>query len=95
MVKSGLIFGVAAFVLVRGVTLITPFCGVCLGLFNILWIALFGLVSGALWYLVKGKNQLVPNLPPHPPSLPVISECHLIELSTRPKLAVACISQPR
>lgn len=162
MVKSGMIFGVLAFVLILGVTLISPFCGICLGLviglaagyvagvfgkpassseavkmgaiagaiagalglvgqiiggvlisavvnpatleqfyktfglpnvsltqtqittsqllaagcigaFNILWMAIFGLAGGALWYQLRGKNQTVTVLPPQQPIPPSFS----------------------
>lgn len=159
MVKSGLIFGVVAFVLILLVTLLSPFCGICLGLvigiaagyvagvfgkpvsssesvkmgaiagviagaiglvgqliggvlnsmvvnpaaleqfyktfglpnisltqsqittsqllaagcvglFNILWMAVFGLAGGALWYQIRGKNQPMTVLPPQNPVTP-------------------------
>ncbi len=43
---------------------------VCVGLFNIAWMAVFGLAGGALWYQVRGKNQPVTVLPPQPPVPP-------------------------
>ncbi len=159
MVKSGLIFGVVAFVLILGITLLSPFCGICLGLviglaagyvsgsfskppsstdsirmgaiagaiagvfglagqiiggvlnsmvvnpatleqfyktfgipnvsltqtqitssqllaagcvglFNVAWMAIFGLAGGALWYQVRGKNQPVTMQPPQTPIPP-------------------------
>jgi hypothetical protein len=42
----------------------------CIGLFNILWMAAFGLAGGALWYQVRGKNQAATILPPQPPVPP-------------------------
>ncbi len=42
----------------------------CIGLFNVLWMAIFGLAGGALWYQVRGKNQPMAVIPPQPPSPP-------------------------
>jgi hypothetical protein len=39
---------------------------VCIGLFDILWMALLGVAGGALWYQLSGKNQAGANLPPQP-----------------------------
>jgi hypothetical protein len=46
--------------------------GLCLGLFNIGWMAVLGLAGGAFWYQMIGKNQTgIVNQPqePMPPSL--------------------------
>jgi hypothetical protein len=42
----------------------------CTGLFNILWMAVFGLAGGALWYQVVGKKQEMSIIPPQPPVTP-------------------------
>ncbi len=42
----------------------------CIGLFNVLWMAIFGLAGCALWYQVRGKKQQVTVLPPQPPIPP-------------------------
>ena len=44
--------------------------GVCLGLFDILWMALLGIAGGALWYQISGKNQTSTILPPQQPIPP-------------------------
>lgn len=44
----------------------------CIGLFDIAWMALLGLVGGALWYSISGKNQTPTVLPPQqtiPPAM--------------------------
>ena len=44
---------------------------VCIGIFNIVWMALLGLAGGAIWYQVKGKNQsttVIIQQPPVPPA---------------------------
>ena len=43
---------------------------VCIGLFDILWMALLGVAGGALWYQVSGKNQAGSSLPPQQPVPP-------------------------
>jgi hypothetical protein len=45
---------------------------VCVGLFNVIWMAILGVVGGALWYQIKGKNQTVMVLPPQEPIPPSI-----------------------
>ncbi|MFZ2097692.1 MAG: hypothetical protein WAV05_13755 [Anaerolineales bacterium] len=44
----------------------------CIGLFNIGWMAILGVAGGALWYQMIGKNQtgiMMPPQEPTPPSL--------------------------
>ncbi len=43
---------------------------VCLGLFNIGWMAILGVAGGALWYQITGKNQPGSMLPPQVPVPP-------------------------
>jgi hypothetical protein len=43
---------------------------ICIGLFDILWMALLGVAGGALWYQMKGKNQASMTLPPQQPVPP-------------------------
>ena len=43
---------------------------VCIGLFDILWMALLGVAGGALWYQITGKNQATTILPPQQPLPP-------------------------
>lgn len=43
---------------------------VCIGLFNIVWMAILGIAGGALWYQIKGKNQPMTVLPPQAPIAP-------------------------
>jgi hypothetical protein len=45
---------------------------VCVGLFNVIWMAILGVVGGALWYQIKGKNQTMMVLPPQEPIPPSI-----------------------
>lgn len=45
---------------------------ICIGVFNILWMAILGIVGGALWYQLRGKNQPVTILPPQEPLPPSI-----------------------
>jgi hypothetical protein len=42
----------------------------CIGLFDIAWMAVLGLVGGALWYQISGKNQIPTVLPPQQPLPP-------------------------
>ncbi len=37
---------------------------VCIGLFDILWMALLGVAGGALWYQLQGKTHATTTLPP-------------------------------
>jgi hypothetical protein len=55
MVKSGVIFGIVAFVLILLVTLVSPFCGICLGLFIGL---LAGYFAGVLGRPVSSRESL-------------------------------------
>jgi hypothetical protein len=43
---------------------------VCIGLFDVLWMALLGVAGGALWYQLVGKNQTTTILPPQQPVPP-------------------------
>ena len=46
--------------------------GVCVGLFNIVWMAILGVAGGAIWYQIRGKNQPLTVMPPQeriPPSI--------------------------
>jgi hypothetical protein len=43
---------------------------VCIGVFDVLWMALLGLAGGALWYQIAGKNQASMILPPQQPVPP-------------------------
>lgn len=43
---------------------------VCIGLFNVGWMAILGVAGGILWYQVRGKNQTVTILPPQEPIPP-------------------------
>ncbi len=43
---------------------------VCIGAFNIFWMAIFGIAGGALWYQVVGKNRPMTVLPPQEPIPP-------------------------
>jgi hypothetical protein len=45
---------------------------VCVGLFNVVWMAILGIAGGALWYQIKGKNQTMTVLPPQEPIPPSI-----------------------
>ncbi len=42
--------------------------GVCIGLFDILWMAILGVAGGALWYQIRGKNHATTILPPQQPA---------------------------
>ncbi|PWB55386.1 MAG: hypothetical protein C3F13_04655 [Anaerolineales bacterium] len=42
----------------------------CIGLFDIAWMAVLGIAGGALWYQVSGKNQAQAILPPQQPLPP-------------------------
>ncbi len=42
----------------------------CVGIFDILWMAVLGLAGGAIWYQVSGKNQSSTVLPPQQPIPP-------------------------
>jgi len=44
----------------------------CLGLFDILWMAILGLAGGALWYQISGKYPSTTTLPPQEPLPPSI-----------------------
>ncbi len=44
--------------------------GVCIGLFDIFWMAILGVAGGALWYQIRGKNQATTILPPQQPVQP-------------------------
>jgi hypothetical protein len=37
---------------------------VCIGLFNVGWMAILGVAGGALWYQITGKNQTRTMMPP-------------------------------
>jgi hypothetical protein len=43
---------------------------VCIGLFNIVWMAILGFAGGALWYQISGKNRMGTVLPPQEPIPP-------------------------
>ena len=43
---------------------------VCIGLFNVVWMAILGVAGGALWFQVSGKNQSRTVLPPQEPIPP-------------------------
>lgn len=43
---------------------------VCIGLFNIGWMAILGVAGGALWYQITGKNQTATIMPPQEPITP-------------------------
>jgi hypothetical protein len=45
---------------------------VCIGLFNVVWMAILGVAGGALWYQIRGKNQSMMVLPPQEPIPPSI-----------------------
>ena len=42
----------------------------CIGVFNILWMAILGIAGGAIWYQLAGKNQPGMVLPPSEPIQP-------------------------
>jgi hypothetical protein len=42
----------------------------CVGLFNVVWMAIMGVAGGALWYQITGKNQKQTVLPPQEPIQP-------------------------
>ena len=44
----------------------------CVGLFNVVWMAILGVAGGALWYQIRGKNQTTMVLPPQTPIPPSI-----------------------
>ena len=44
--------------------------GVCVGLFDIVWMAILGVAGGALWFQTRGKNQTMTVLPPQEPIPP-------------------------
>lgn len=44
--------------------------GFCIGLFNIAWMAILGVVGGTLWYQVRGKYQTATMVPPLEPPIP-------------------------
>ena len=44
--------------------------GVCIGLFNVVWMAILGVAGGALWYQISGKNRTNTVLPPAEPIPP-------------------------
>ena len=46
--------------------------GVCIGLFNIVWMAILGVAGGAFWYQISGKNRTMTALPPQEPIPPSI-----------------------
>jgi hypothetical protein len=43
---------------------------VCIGLFNIVWMAILGFAGGALWYQISGKNRMGTVLHPQEPIPP-------------------------
>jgi hypothetical protein len=45
---------------------------VCIGLFNVVWMAILGVAGGALWYQISGKNQTSTVHPPQEPVPPSI-----------------------
>ncbi len=45
--------------------------GFCIGIFNILWMAVLGLAGCAVWYQISGKNQSGAKLPPQQPESPI------------------------
>jgi uncharacterized membrane protein len=47
--------------------------GFCIGLFDIAWMAVLGLVGGALWYQISGRNRttVLPPQQPMPPQEPL------------------------
>ena len=44
--------------------------GFCVGLFNIVWMAILGVAGGAVWFQTKGRSQTVMILPPQEPIPP-------------------------
>ena len=42
----------------------------CIGIFNLVWMALLGLAGGAIWYQIKGKSQPGAIIPPQEPIPP-------------------------
>jgi hypothetical protein len=67
------VFGVPNVNLTKGTIWLVQLVGaVCIGLFNIGWMAVLGVAGGALWYQMIGKNQtgiMMPPQEPMPPSL--------------------------
>ena len=45
---------------------------VCIGLFNVGWMAILGVAGGALWFQISGKNQTRTMMPPQEPIAPGI-----------------------
>jgi hypothetical protein len=43
---------------------------VCVGLFDVVWMAILGVAGGALWFQITGKNQIGVNMPPQAPLPP-------------------------
>ena len=43
----------------------------CVGLFNVVWMAILGAGGGALWYQITGKNRMGTTLPPQEPLPPM------------------------
>ena len=44
---------------------------VCVGLFNVVWMAILGFAGGALWYQITGKNRPMTVLQPQEPIPPI------------------------
>ncbi len=42
--------------------------GFCIGLLNVVWMAILGLAGGAIWYQISGKNQTRSVIPPQAPT---------------------------
>jgi hypothetical protein len=46
--------------------------GCCVGLFNLIWMAVLGIAGGALWFQITGKSQSGIMPPPQDPNAPGI-----------------------
>ncbi len=65
------IFGINNFLISKGQIWASEIgFAVCIGLFDVLWMALLGVAGGALWYQFVGKNQTSTILPPQQPVPP-------------------------
>ncbi len=66
-------FGLSNFVITQGqIWTYQLGFGFCIGLFDILWMAILGLVAAAIWYQISGKNQSGMSVPPQQPIAPSI-----------------------
>lgn len=67
------VFGYSNFVITQPVIWLSELgAAFCVGLFDILWMALLGLLGGAIWYSLRGGNRTGTAMTPQQPLPPAV-----------------------